>query len=259
MFLNETPTPQVDHWSLNDWANYYEAPRREEILNVISLEFSRTALREHVTSPALVRKLDWIDAAFPEVCRRHGQYPQTQYYCLMSAAGCYTDFHVDFGGTAVWYHVFRGRKVFFLIRPTEAHLAAYEKWICDPKQDTIWFPDVAAAGGPSVCARVVVDPGETFFIPSGWIHAVHTPVDSLVFGGNFLPGLATVDLQLGVYGIEAARQPSECSARSSGWIAATPRGATWIVRGDESSGVAAASTWIFRGDDERTRARVLKR
>ena len=32
-----------------------------------------------------------------------GQAPQTQYYCLMSAAGCYTDFHVDFGGTAVLY------------------------------------------------------------------------------------------------------------------------------------------------------------
>jgi hypothetical protein len=23
-------------------------------------------------------------------------------YCLMSAAGSYTDFHVDFGGTSVW-------------------------------------------------------------------------------------------------------------------------------------------------------------
>lgn len=28
--------------------------------------------------------------------------------------------------------------------------------------------------------------GNTFFIPTGWIHAVYTPSDSLVFGGNFL-------------------------------------------------------------------------
>lgn len=28
--------------------------------------------------------------------------------------------------------------------------------------------------------------GHTFFIPTGWIHAVYTPSDSLVFGGNFL-------------------------------------------------------------------------
>lgn len=32
-------------------------------------------------------------------------------YCLMSVKGCYTDFHIDFGGTSVWYHVFKGQKV----------------------------------------------------------------------------------------------------------------------------------------------------
>ena len=29
----------------------------------------------------------------------------------MSVAGCYTDFHIDFGGTSVWYHIIRGEKV----------------------------------------------------------------------------------------------------------------------------------------------------
>lgn len=37
--------------------------------------------------------------------------PQVQYYCLMSQAGSYTDFHVDFGGTSVWYHILKGEKV----------------------------------------------------------------------------------------------------------------------------------------------------
>lgn len=32
-------------------------------------------------------------------------------YCLMSVKGCFTDFHIDFGGTSVWYHVFKGGKV----------------------------------------------------------------------------------------------------------------------------------------------------
>ena len=36
------------------------------------------------------------------------------------------------------------------------------------------------------CCRCVVKSGETVFLPSGWIHAVMTPRDSLVFGGNFL-------------------------------------------------------------------------
>jgi len=31
-----------------------------------------------------------------------------------------------------------------------------------------------------------VQAGQTLFLPSGWIHAVVTPVDSLVIGGNFL-------------------------------------------------------------------------
>ncbi len=39
------------------------------------------------------------------------RYPKVQKYCLMSVAGCYTDFHIDFGGSSVWYHVLRGQKV----------------------------------------------------------------------------------------------------------------------------------------------------
>ena len=33
--------------------------------------------------------------------------PCVQKYCLMSVKDSYTDFHVDFGGTSVWYHVLR--------------------------------------------------------------------------------------------------------------------------------------------------------
>lgn len=32
-------------------------------------------------------------------------------------------------------------------------------------------------------------------VPTGWIHAVYTPVDSLVFGGNFLHSL-NISMQL---------------------------------------------------------------
>lgn len=34
--------------------------------------------------------------------------------------------------------------------------------------------------------RFELGPGETLLIPSGWPHAVVTPADSLVVGGNFL-------------------------------------------------------------------------
>jgi hypothetical protein len=43
--------------------------------------------------------------------------------------------------------------------------------------------------------RCVIKQGQTVFIPTGWIHAVMTPIDSLVFGGNFLHSYA-IDLQI---------------------------------------------------------------
>ena len=47
----------------------------------------------------------------------------------MSMKGSYTDFHIDFGGTSVWYHVFSGEKHFYLIRPTPGNISLYERWM----------------------------------------------------------------------------------------------------------------------------------
>lgn len=93
-------------------------------MNVISLEFSDSELRKLVDSPTFVRDSDWIDIMWPkdlevlallQCCtdpwRQPTGTPKVQYYCLMSVAGSYTDFHIDFGGTSVWYHVLRGEKV----------------------------------------------------------------------------------------------------------------------------------------------------
>jgi hypothetical protein len=33
--------------------------------------------------------------------------PYVEHYCLMGMEGSYTDFHIDFGGSSVWYHVFK--------------------------------------------------------------------------------------------------------------------------------------------------------
>ena len=53
------------------------------------------------------------------------------------------------------------------------------------KQSDTFFGDLVEK-----CGRIVLDAGNTFMIPSGWIHAVYTPIDSLVFGGNFLHSYA---------------------------------------------------------------------
>jgi F-box/leucine-rich repeat protein 10/11 len=41
----------------------------------------------------------------------------------------------------------------------------------------------------------------TALLPSGWIHAVHTPCDSIVYGGNFLTALS-LPMSLAVRRIE---------------------------------------------------------
>ncbi|XP_053670041.1 jmjC domain-containing histone demethylation protein 1 [Anopheles nili] len=183
--------------TMKEWEKYYEDPVKKKLLNVISLEFSHTKLENYVQSPAIVRQIDWVDVVWPKQLKESQvestnllndmMYPKVQKYCLMSVKNCYTDFHVDFGGTSVWYHILRGSKVFWLIPPTEKNLQLYEKWVLSGKQSDVFFGDTVEK-----CARVYLTAGNTFFIPTGWIHAVYTPTDSLVFGGNFLHSFGIV-------------------------------------------------------------------
>ncbi|GBP09540.1 JmjC domain-containing histone demethylation protein 1 [Eumeta japonica] len=83
--------------------------------------------------------------------------------------------------------ILKGSKVFWLIPPTEKNLQLYEKWVLSGKQADVFFGDTV-----DKCARVYLTAGNTFFIPTGWIHAVYTPTDSLVFGGNFLHSFGIV-------------------------------------------------------------------
>ena len=44
----------------------------------------------------------------------------------MGTKGSFTEWHIDFGGTTVWYHIHRGKKVFLLVPPTKKNLKLYE-------------------------------------------------------------------------------------------------------------------------------------
>ena len=45
----------------------------------------------------------------------------------MAAAGSYSNFHIDFGGSSVWYNVVRGEKIFLLVPPTEENLKKFHE------------------------------------------------------------------------------------------------------------------------------------
>ncbi|GMS86493.1 hypothetical protein PENTCL1PPCAC_8668, partial [Pristionchus entomophagus] len=145
-----------------------------------------------VCAPELVRKVD-MAAAWPDERKQRevafygktlfsmeNKYPRVEHFCLMSAEDSYTGWHIDFHGSSVWYHVLRGEKVFFIVAPTEENLQRYEEYLKDEKDDRFFGEYVHS------CTRVVVKAGNTLLLPSGWMHAVYTPKDSLVFGGNFI-------------------------------------------------------------------------
>jgi F-box/leucine-rich repeat protein 10/11 len=185
-------------WTVEKWADYYESPAEQPIRNVISLECSQTPLWRLIRRPKVVRDIDLQDSVWPDNELRRS----VGFYVLMSVADSYTDFHIDFGGSSVYYHILKGKKVFFFVPPTPANLQKYQDWNDMPSQTWTWLPDITKT---KECYRVDLYPGDTMLIPAGWIHAVWTPEDSLVIGGNFLTRLH-YGMQFRVADIEKANK-----------------------------------------------------
>jgi lysine-specific demethylase PHF8 len=197
--------------TINELNEYFKAEHRDKIYNLISFEISKTNLSENITPPCIVNDISWISngiwpsdedantslnnsiANLTPTTPTMPSYivkPEVQKYCLISAANSYTDFHIDFGGSSVWYHIVKGDKTFYLIEPNSENMDAYEKWNSLKNHSEIFLGDRVKN-----CYRFDIKAGNTIFLPTGWIHAVYTPDDSLVFGGNFLTNY-NIPLQL---------------------------------------------------------------
>ncbi|KAF2101912.1 Clavaminate synthase-like protein, partial [Rhizodiscina lignyota] len=178
----DVKSQESQDWKLSKWADYYEdETENKPVRNVISLEVSRSRLGRLIRRPDVVRDLDLADAVWPV---EDGSPPKVQFYVLMSVTDCFTDFHIDFGGSSVYYHILKGKKTFFFIPPKKSYLKQYEDWNKTQSQHHVWLGNETKE-----CYRVDLSEGDTMLIPSGWIHAVWTPENSLVIGGNFLTRL----------------------------------------------------------------------
>lgn len=168
------------HMSVKELTKYFEAPpeRRTRLLNVVSFSLTETPLADMITPPKLVQDLDLVSKVWSD---EESSSPETLLYLLLGPQGAYTDWHVDMGGSAVWYHVVRGSKVFLLAPPTPHNQTSFEGWSTSLRQKTCFLGDELEC-----VTRVALKAGDTLFIPSGWPHAVSTPLDSIVVGGNFL-------------------------------------------------------------------------
>uniref|UniRef100_T1IVH5 [histone H3]-dimethyl-L-lysine(36) demethylase n=1 Tax=Strigamia maritima TaxID=126957 RepID=T1IVH5_STRMM len=193
------------HMMLQEFVEYFKNTNKRKILNLISLEFSNTRLSDLVEAPSIVKKISWVNSVWPNDLPKDSPYikPEVEKYCLIGVSDSFTDFHVDFGGTSVWYHVLKGEKIFYLIRPTAANLTLYEQWMSSSNQSETFFGDQVDR-----CYRCAVNSGQTLFIPTGWIHSVFTPIESLVFGGNFLHDF-NISLQFQIYELERRAKTPE--------------------------------------------------
>jgi hypothetical protein len=55
----------------------------------------------------------------------------------MGMKGSWTDWHVDFAASSVYYTIHTGSKVFYFIRPTEKNLKAYNE--CESAKLLEWI------------------------------------------------------------------------------------------------------------------------
>uniref|UniRef100_A0A8C4IR91 Lysine-specific demethylase PHF2 n=1 Tax=Dicentrarchus labrax TaxID=13489 RepID=A0A8C4IR91_DICLA len=188
-------TKQTDSkMKLKEFVDYYYSTNRKKVLNVINLEFSDTRMNSIVESPQIVRRLSWVENYWPDDALL-GK-PKVTKYCLICVKDSYTDFHIECGGASVWYHVLKGEKIFFLIKPTSANLSLYERWRSSSNHSEMFFADQV-----DKCYKCTLKQGQTLFIPSGWINAILTPVDCLAFSGHFVHNLS-VEMQMRAYEIE---------------------------------------------------------
>ncbi|XP_076795182.1 lysine-specific demethylase PHF2 isoform X2 [Arvicanthis niloticus] len=179
---------------LKEFVDYYYSTNRKRVLNVTNLEFSDTRMSSFVEPPDIVKKLSWVENYWPDDALL--AKPKVTKYCLICVKDSYTDFHIDSGGASAWYHVLKGEKIFYLIRPASANISLYERWRSASNHSEMFFADQV-----DKCYKCTVKQGQTLFIPSGWIYATLTPVDCLAFAGHFLHSLS-VEMQMRAYEVE---------------------------------------------------------
>ncbi|XP_053324986.1 lysine-specific demethylase PHF2 isoform X2 [Spea bombifrons] len=179
---------------LKEFVDYYYSTNRKRVLNVTNLEFSDSRMSSFVEAPEIVKKLSWVENHWPDDALL--AKPKVTKYCLICVKDSYTDFHIDSGGASAWYHVLKGEKIFYLIRPASANISLYERWQSASNHCEMFFADQV-----DKCYKCTVKQGQTLFIPSGWIYATLTPVDCLAFSGHFLHSLS-VEMQMRAYEVE---------------------------------------------------------
>ena len=117
-------------------------------------------------------------------------------FCHMRTRGTYSDFRIAPGGATMWHYAHKGETWFYFISPTTENLLKYEQWYMSPDHEQIFFGDLV-----DHCFKVQVQTGQTLIIPSGWIHAMYTRTDSILFSSSLLHDL-NIGTQIAIQDME---------------------------------------------------------
>ncbi|PIC17385.1 hypothetical protein B9Z55_023647 [Caenorhabditis nigoni] len=107
--------------------------------------------------------------------------PTYEKFFILSMRKAFTDLHIDFGGTFVYYYLLQGSKTFWVAPYNEENLEIYKR--LETLNQRVWQSDPEFL---KTFERVDLTGGDLVFLPSGTLHMVYTEKESLVFGGNFL-------------------------------------------------------------------------
>ncbi|PIC41279.1 hypothetical protein B9Z55_008752 [Caenorhabditis nigoni] len=185
----------------------FKKSSRNDALNVISLEVSKLKkLAKEIRAPKYVESfgiVNQVKTALEAEKQRQGrlylesgsseiqknlnflekvisELPTYQKFLVLSTKGSFTDAHIDLSATATFFHVKTGKKVFYIAPPTEKNLEIYEKR--EKEEIKEWIGDILW----DQWIRVEISAGQTAMIPSGWIHFVWTPEDTIAVSGSYL-------------------------------------------------------------------------
>ena len=113
-------------------------------------------------------------------------WPKQSTFCLFTMQGASMSYHLDLWATAVLYVVLWGVKLFVVAPPTKHNLGLLRSWQesgGDGRREAhARFPAELEQAQIAVLLQ-----HQALLLPSGWVHAVFTPVDSSTLGWNWQP------------------------------------------------------------------------
>lgn len=96
---------------------------------------------------------------------------------MMSTAGAFSDFHIEFSGTTPWQHIKCGYQFYFLIRPTSNNIELLERYYETEDDNRSFFAEYVKN-----CEVVRVNATQTLMIPAGTICEFFERFILMVFG-----------------------------------------------------------------------------